>query len=487
MAAIRIKKETLVHAFGWTAAGTAAGYGLSFLRSIILARLLFPDDYGLFGLAAGVLMGLNVFTEFSLASKVVVTAYSSEEEERIHLNTIWTAGLIRGAAVTILMLFSAGPAAAWFHDARLASVLMIVSADPLIGAFQNIGLIRLQKELAFKTLTIQRRVGDAITFVITIGLAALTHNYLALVGSQLVGSLTGVLLSYTLCSYRPRIAFDGAALRDSIHFGKYLFVVSCLTFVTTQFDNFAVGHYIGAGSVGAYILAYRLAMLPVDALISVLNSVLFPAYSKVRLAEPHRFATFFPKLNMLSAGLVIAAVGPLALAARPVIRGLYGDRWLAAVEPLMILTFAGLFRGLAHTISPWLLSIRRPDLDAKCKMVEAVVFVTLTLTLVPRFGVVGAAWSGVASYALAYVMRLTLAVRLSRHEGISPGLVGFVRPVWIGIAAFGGAGLLGLVGAPVAVRLAAYYCLLFGLIYAANGFVRVEVRKTAAAACRWLV
>jgi PST family polysaccharide transporter/lipopolysaccharide exporter len=486
MPEIALDRKRLLRAFEWTAAGTAVGYGLSFVRSVVLARLLFPADYGLFGLAAGVLMGLTVFTEFSLASKVVVMAFPTEREERIHLDTVWTAGLIRGALLAILIALSAAPAAAWFHDGRLFKVLMIISAAPFISGFQNVGLIKLQKDLAFRKLTIQQRVADILTFLITVVLAVITHNYLALVGSQLVSALTTVLLSYSICSYRPRIAFDGRALRDSFHFGKHLFVVSILTFVTTQFDNFAVGRYLGTVALGPYILAYRLAMLPVDALISILNSVLFPAYSKVRLTESGRLASFFLKLNTVSAGLVLAAVAPLALAARPLIYLLYGHRWDAACAPLPILAFAGIFRGFAHTISPWLVSIGRPDLDAKCKMVEASVFVSLTLILVPRFGVAGAAWTGVASYALAYIMRLALAVRLLEGAPVGPTFIGLVQPLWIAALAFVAARLLSMAGSPLVASLSAYYCVLLGFAYLGNRFLRVEARTVANALYRWL-
>jgi O-antigen/teichoic acid export membrane protein len=474
MPEIALDRERLLRAFEWTAAGTAVGYGLSFVRSVVLARLLFPADYGLFGLAAGVLMGLTVFTDFSLASKVMVMSFPTEREERIHLDTVWTAGLIRGALLAIFIALSASPAAAWFHDGRLFKILMIISAAPFISGFQNVGLIKLQKDLAFRKLTIQQRVADILTFVVTIVLAVITHNYLALVGSQLVSS------------YRPRIAFDGRALRDSFHFGKHLFVVSILTFVTTQFDNFAVGRYLGPVALGPYILAYRLAMLPVDALISILNSVLFPAYSKIQLTESDRLPSFFLKLNTVSSGLVLAAVAPLALAARPLIYLLYGHRWDAACAPLPILAFAGIFRGLTHTISPWLVSIGRPDLDAKCKMVEASVFVSLTLILVPRFGVAGAAWTGVASYALAYAMRLALAIRLLEGTPVGPTFIGLVQPLWIAALAFVAARLLSMAGSPLVVSLSAYYCVLLGLVYLRNRFLRVEARSTATTLYRWL-
>ena len=144
-----------------------------------------------------------------------------------------------------MIALSASPAAAWFHDGRLFKILIIISAAPFITGFQNVGLIKFQKDLAFRKLIIQQRAADIVTSLITVVIAVITRNYLALVGSQLVNALTMVVLSYIICPYRPRIAFDGRALRDSLHFGKHLFVVSILTFVTTQFDNFAGGRYVG--------------------------------------------------------------------------------------------------------------------------------------------------------------------------------------------------------------------------------------------------
>jgi len=215
-----------------------------------------------------------------------------------------------------------------------------------------------------------------------------------------------------VCRSLPRFRLRGSALTDCLRFGRSLFVVGILTFVTTQFDNLVVGRYLGAAVLGGYLLAYRLASIPVEFWGKVVGAVMLPAYAGVHSDRPDDIPTLFTRINLMSSAALVSVMGLIALFPKEIVALLYGKQWLPAARFLTVLVLVGLFRGLAQTVSPLLIGVGRPDLDAKCKIAEAIFFVPLTYWAVIRFGAFGAAWTGAFCYAGAYVLRLWLAIRV---------------------------------------------------------------------------
>lgn len=422
-------------AISWLAVSKLLTQALGFGRSIILARLLAPDDYGLWGMATLVLSGIFAMTHFNLGASAVAHRFESESELRRSLDTIWTADLFRRAAISIVLALLAQPASAYFGDRRLFPVLLIVSAYPLALGFENIGMWRLHKEMSFRRVAVQQQTAELVTTVLAVWLAWATRDYTALVAGQWAHALCVVGLSYVVCEYRPRLQIDRAALRRSFDFGKHMFIIGVLGFVMTQFDNLVVGRYLGASVLGLYILAYRLVTLPGEFAGSVFATVLFPLFAKVSHEQPDKaMRALFPAASAV-AMMLIGILGPVKLAAGPIVHLVYGSKWEAAVPFLSVLAILGVFRGLSESIGPFLRAVGRPDLDARGKIVEAGVFVPLTLWLVPRYGGLGAAWAGVTAFALAYAVRFVLVLRFDA-SGRLRAAAALARPLLIGAGAY---------------------------------------------------
>jgi O-antigen/teichoic acid export membrane protein len=142
------------------------------------------------------------------------------------------------------------------------------------------------------------------------------------------------------------------------------------------------------------------------------GGVLYPTYAKLFQERPERLADSFRVIFLGSATVLIALAGAMSLSASGILRLLYGARWDAAIPVLSVLAWAGLLRGLARTIGPLLLAVRRPDVESKSKFAEAVVFVAAALYLAPSGGAAGVAWAGVLSYALAFGIRYATAISM---------------------------------------------------------------------------
>ncbi len=399
-------------ALSWNSFATGGKVVLGFVRALILARLLSPDDYGLFGLSTVLLTAVSSFTNLRLSSSFIVRKFNSTAERNAFLNTIWTADLARFSVISLLVLATAHHAAVYMGDPRLSSILLITGLTPLVNGFTNIGLSVLQKEINFKRLSLQALAAEVLQFVLGIGLALVFRNVWAMVWTQLAIAGFSVLASYVVHPFRPRLAFDRTAFFQAFGYGKHLLLTGILSFFTTQFDNFAVGRYLGTATLGAYLVAYRLATLPMEILSEVSDPVLFSVYAKAHIEDPPGLRRMFlGAANGIALLLILAAIGMHAVAHDAIVL-LYGAKWTIAIPMLEALAAVGLMRGMSRTISMVLLASGRSGLDAIGKCVEAGIFIPSTVLLVQRYGPAGAAAAGALSYGIGALVRSGFVLKL---------------------------------------------------------------------------
>ena len=377
-----------------------------------MARLLVPDDFGLFGMALTVVTGLNALTTIGLDISVIKTKFKSEQELSTHLDTIWTVDLIRRLILAVLLAVVAYPSARFYREERLYEVLLLFSLLPFIQGFQNIGLLIYRKKINFRRIVWLELVTNFLTAATTIVLVVWTRNVWALVLSQLVAAVIGVVLSYMFHPYRPRPAFDKDAFSLALTFGKYAVLIGVLGYVMQMADNILLGRLFNAAVLGTYVIAYNLAALPIHGIANVIVSVTFPAYAEISSGEIKRLEDAFVRVFTTSSMLLALTTALLLLLGDEIVVLLYGAKWAAAGTTLRILSLLVFCRGYAVLISPLLVSIRGNAPDAKIKVVEAAIFLTLLYPLTSRFGAVGAAWAGTIAFFITMINRLYFAAAL---------------------------------------------------------------------------
>jgi O-antigen/teichoic acid export membrane protein len=404
----------IAKALSWTAASTALVSVILFVRSVLLARMLSPADYGIMGLAMLVTAAISTLSSVGLGASLIARNFQDEGEASRVLNTVWTAEVIKQAGVSAILLACAYPCAMYFGNQRVFPVLLIISLAPGIQGFTNIGMVLLQKSVSFRNVALHRISAELLTSCGVLVTAFFTRSVFALAIGQLLGAIISVCLSFYFHPYRPRFRFEWSDLRGSISFSRSILAISVLTYLTTQFDNLVVGRHLGATVLGAYLLAYRLASLPSDLIGDVLGTVMFPVFADARVSGQDG-QLVLQRAVISSLAVLSCVLLSLRILSSDVIHLLYGKKWETAAPMLALLTFIGLFRGAARTFTPFLLGANRADLDAKAKFLETSIFVPAVLVLVPRLGVSGAAYAGIMTYLLAAILRLGFTVRLLLH------------------------------------------------------------------------
>jgi O-antigen/teichoic acid export membrane protein len=439
----------------WNTLSVSSTYLSGLVRSIVVARLLMPEDFGLIGMALTVVTGLNALTAVGLDIPVIRTSFKSDEELSAHLDTIWTVDLIRRIILTVLLALLAYPASQFYREARLYEILLLFSLLPFIQGLQNIGLLLYRKQLQFRRIVWLELTTNLLTLATTIVLVLWTRSVWALVLSQLGAAVIGVVLSYLFHPFRPRLAFDRQAFNVTVSVGKYAIVLSTLGYIMQMADNVLIGRLFNAAVLGTYVIAYNLATLPVHGLVSVIGTVTFPAYAEISggganaITEPSavapdagvnvknrgvgleltlgsgatalgsvssedrkRLEHAFVRVLGISSLLLALITALLMVLGSEIVVLLYGAKWAAAGTILRILSLLVFCRGYSVLISPLLVSIRGIAPDAKIKMVEVAIFLAALYPLTSSYGARGAAWAGAIAFFITMINRAYFATTL---------------------------------------------------------------------------
>ncbi len=396
----------------WNTISVSSTYLLGLVRSVILARLLLAEDFGLFGMALTVVTGLSALSSIGSEISIINTKFKNDEELSTHLDTIWTVDLIRRLILVLLMLVLARPAARFYGEARVHELLLILSLLPLIQGFQNIGLMIYRKRVNFQKIVWLELTTNLLTAGATIVLVLWTRNVWALVLSQLVSALIAVALSYVFHPYRPRPRLDRGSLRLALSFGKHAFILGLLGYVMMMADNILLGRLYSAVVLGTYVIAYNLAVLPLHGIANVIVSVTFPAYAEISAGEVKRLERAFVRVFATSSTLLALTAALLLLLGQEIVLFLYGVKWAAAGPILRILGVMVFCKGHATLVSPLLISMRGIARDVRIKFLEATIFLALLYPLTNRYGAVGAASAGAAAFFIMMINRLRVASSL---------------------------------------------------------------------------
>lgn len=420
----------------WNVSSSLIEQLIGFVRSIVLARLLVPEDFGLFGMALTIVAALNALTTIGLNQTILAHKFDTRDELKAHLDTVWSAELIRSLVVTLLVAAAAFPMSRFYGQPQLSVIIPVLGLITLVQGFQNIGLVILRKEISFARIFWYELATNLAGVGLTVALAVVMRNVWALVLGLLLTAALGTILSYIFHSYRPRLALEKIALHRALNLGKFTLVIAVASYVTTMADNVMVGRLLGTAALGNYSLAYNVASAPISVLVFSLGKVLFPAYAEITAQQPKRLEQAFTKVFSISSLILFTITVPSFLLAGEIIQILFGGRWTSAGTVLRVLALTIPLRGLALLMSTVFFGLNRPKQVAWGRTLEALVFLAVLYPLTTTFGLAGAAWAVVIAYAFACVNRL---VALSE---IIPGISSKLFPILLFTLAAAGAGLL---------------------------------------------
>lgn len=334
-----LTRETVAGIF-WVGFGRGGRVILQIVVLAILARLLTPADFGVVSAGLVVIGFSSIFSQLGFGPALV----QRPNLERKHIQTAFTASVLFGLLVGVLIWLGAPLAAAFFRIDRVAPVLRVLAwTFPLKG----LGVVSeslLQRDLRFRWLANRELASYGLGYgLVGVALAWNGAGVWALVGANMAQAAlnTGLLILVRPPSVSLRV--DRAAFQDLAFFGGGFTAAKIGNYVALQGDNLVVGRWLGPAALGIYGRAYQLMAMPAALFADVLDTALFPAMAKVQ-GESQRLTTAYRRGVSLIALVMLPASALLFTLAPELVYLLLGPHWSSAVAPFQILALGMLFR-----------------------------------------------------------------------------------------------------------------------------------------------
>ena len=354
------------------------------IKTIILARLLSPNDFGMFAIALLVLSIFGTFTQTGSQQALI----QKKGEIKSYLNTAWTIGLIRGFLITVAVFFLARPAALFFATPDAELILRIIGISIVLQSLNNIAVLYFTKELEFQKFFKYQFLGTIADVAVSITAVFLLKSVWALVLGMLAGDLVRCIMSYVINSYRPRLQFNKTQARELFRFGKWIAVTSILIFLIINGDDIFVGKMLGVVMLGFYQMAYKISNTPTTEITLVISQISFPAYSKLQDNLP-RLRDTFVRILKLTAFISFPLAAFIFILAPEFTLLFLGEKWMPIVPAMRILVMAGALRSLVGSTCSIFRAIGKPKTETVWQVVRLSIIVILIYPLTAMYGISG--------------------------------------------------------------------------------------------------
>jgi O-antigen/teichoic acid export membrane protein len=384
------------------ATGSFFERGMGLVRTMILARILAPGDFGLMAIVMSVLAVLSSLTDIGVQQSII---RHPEGNQKGYLNVAWWIQVARAAGLFIAAFLIAPTICRFYGKPELLNLLRVSFLVVIFGGFTSPCLYLLDKEFRFVKALCLMQGSSLLGTVVAIILAFYMRSVWILVIAQLVQSGAQCLLSHILCPFRPMLEIDRRYFKDVLSFGRGMAGLSFLTIISMQTDVFVMGKLLTSKQVGMYALALSLAQQPMLLFARTIGRVLLPAFAeKQNDKKALRSALVRILKSILLFGVPLSVLA--ALGAKTILSVIYGAQYSVVAVPFALLCFAMLFYVQAVVLSQIYMGIGMPHLQRRYVILLAGLIICLIYPGIKLFGLAGAAGVLLFSHCVAVLMQI---------------------------------------------------------------------------------
>jgi lipopolysaccharide exporter len=390
--------DASLSALKWDYAGTAARAVSSMIISVVLARLLGPEPFGLVAIA-WLVVGLgNLIADFGMGPALVQRRTLADEDIRY----AFTMQICIGIGLTTAVALSAPVLAQAFNQPK---VVPVVRAMSLIFVLQTLGVIAvalLTREMNFKRIQCARIVSYFIGFLaLGIPLAALEFEVWSLVIAQLSQTTLFSVLCYVQVRHQIKPSFTPPT-NGLFNFGFKVLSTNLVNYTISNSDSFFIGRFFDVVTLGLYNRSYVLVTTPMNSIVVTVQQVLFSAYSRMQSDLPTIRQVYLACVGFLAL-LILPAYGCVALIPTTVIHGLFGNEWGAAIPFLVPLALAMPFHAVMAASGPMLWSQDRVGREFAAQLSTACIFLVI-LSITARISATALVWGVLVGTIVRFVL-----------------------------------------------------------------------------------
>lgn len=402
-----------------TLSAQGISFALNLLRTIILARLLTPADFGIIGMVMVVVGFASMFKDAGLSMATV----QKDEINEGQISTLFWCNIVLSVFLGVCVALSS-PAVAWFYDQpALTAVTATLAISFLFSGMTIQHQALLRRHMMFKQLAYIQIMSQIIAIIVAVWMAWQGWSYWALVGSAIAQALANMVLVFLYCPWVPKRPVKGTGVRDMFKFGGHLTLASFMGYVSNNIDKALLGRYAGTIVLGYYTRAISILIIPITQINQPISSVLIPTLSRLQ-NNAEQFRKYYRFCNKAITMLGYPWIIFMLLEVKEIIPLLLGSQWLAVIPIFRVLCVSAFFL-LTNSMSTGVVFI---SLGNTKRMVFANFIsssIRITLFLIGmRWGVIGLAWA----FSLSVLISRPIIISICFHKTFM-SMMDFFTPV----------------------------------------------------------
>lgn len=371
-------KQKTVSAVIWNTIEKITVKGASFAISIVLARILSPNDYGLIGMLAIFMALSNLFIESGFAKALIQKQDCTDSD----YSTAFFTNVGLSFFIYLILFISAPYIASFYEEPILCSLLRVLSLNLIVGSLNIVQRAKLMAQMDFKALANINFLGMLTGGVIGITMAYTGFGVWALVGQTLGQTCMMLGLFPRYSKWRPIWVFSKNSFNRLFGYGSKLLISGVVATIVNNISTIAIGKSYKSESLGFYTRATHFTDLIAWTVNDIVGTVTFPVLSALQ-EERERMIEVYRKSLFYTALIIFPIMMLLALLARPLVLVLLTEKWMPCVVLIQILCFARMFTPLSAINLNLLNAIGRSDLFMKVDLSKIPLSAVILLITIP--------------------------------------------------------------------------------------------------------
>lgn len=374
-------KQKVVRGALWAMLERLSTEIIGFLVTIILARLLTPSDYGIVALLTIFVTISGVFASSGFGSALI----QKKDADDLDFNSVFYFSLFISLLLYAVLFFIAPLVARFYRTPELTSLMRVLTLTVIFNSINSVQNAVLSRNLLFHLSFRISLISTFTTLFVGVPLAYFGYGAWAIVWTNVIGCVVGVLARWYYIAWRPRLMFSFKSLRDLFQFGWKMFVSVLIDTIYNNLYGLLIGRLYTKADL-AYVNKGRgLPQMAMDSINATLGRVAFPALAQVQ-DDANLVRQGLRKMVRDSTYLVFPMLAGVAACAKPLVLLMFGDQWLDAVPYVKVSCIMFAFWPF-HTINlQGILAIGRSDIFLYLELVKKVLGVVL-LVAAAKLGV----------------------------------------------------------------------------------------------------
>lgn len=424
-------KKQIVSGVFWSGIQMVINQSLSFVVRLILAKLLFPEEFGVVGMATVFIGLVQVFNDLGMGAALIQR--KSEDLRPAHFHTAFWTGVIWSVFLyLIIWIFISPLAASFYNEPILKQLIPVLSLGILSSPINLIHKAQLTKAMDFKKMAYIENISSFASGVIAIILAFSGAGVWSLAFNAVASIVIAIPLYFRATKWAPVLLWDNAAFKDIFGFGVFTTGTSIINYLMGNFDYLVIGKLLDSHALGIYTFAFILTDTFRTRLMSIINKVMYPVYGKLQ-SEHNSLKRYYLTTVNYNSILVFPIMLFMIVLGEQFVVGVFGEKWEESVEPLAILALAVMIHMMVNSNTSLIRGMGKPKLELILQIIKTLIFIPILYVGIHYYGIIGAAWAVVINKVLAviiaqYTFNKLLNIKISTLEFWKA-----VRSPWLGV------------------------------------------------------